>query len=66
MKQKNRWFEIGDLVGDFTQKLVTRMDGAAKYYHWFLKLTTLGHFYIISNKNSFSSLDLKSISKSIE
>ena len=28
LKQKNRWFEIGDLVGDFTKKLVTRMDGA--------------------------------------
>ena len=28
LKQKNWWFEIGDLVGDFTKKLVTRMDGA--------------------------------------
>ena len=31
LKQKNRWFEIGDLVGDFTKKLVTRMDGAPYY-----------------------------------
>ena len=30
LKQKNWWFEIGDLVGDFTKKLVIRMDGAPK------------------------------------
>ena len=28
MKQKNGLFEIGDLVGDFTKSLVTRIDGA--------------------------------------
>ena len=28
--QENWWFEIGDLVGDFTKKLVTRMDVAPK------------------------------------
>ena len=32
MKQKNLWFEIGDLIGDFTKKLVTRMDGAPKLH----------------------------------
>ena len=30
LKQKKLWFEIGGLVGDFTKKLVTRMDGAPK------------------------------------
>ena len=33
LKQKNLWFEIGDLVGDFTKKLVTRMDGAPNKLH---------------------------------
>ena len=37
LKQKNRWFEIGDLVGDFTKKLVTRMDGAPKFLAAFKK-----------------------------
>ena len=30
LKQKNWWFEIVDLVGDFTKKLVFRMDDAPK------------------------------------
>ena len=35
------WFEIGDLVGDFTKELVTRMDGmpnlkAYEFYYWAL------------------------------
>ena len=33
LKKKKWWFEIGDLVGDFTKKLVTRMDGAPKQPH---------------------------------
>ena len=37
LKQKNWWFEIGDLVGDFTKKLVTRMDGAPNYRWLWLK-----------------------------
>ena len=31
LKQKNWWFEIGDLIGGFTKKLVSRMDGAPNH-----------------------------------
>ena len=35
LETENWCFEIGDLVGDFTKKLVTRMDGAPKWVVFF-------------------------------
>ena len=42
-KPKNPWFEISDLVGDFTKKLVTRMDGMPKYYTKLQKKINIRH-----------------------
>ena len=49
--RKNWWFEIGDLVGDFTKKLVTRMDGAP--YQLPLVVT------FINFKKAFDSINRK-------
>ena len=36
LKQKYKWFEIGDLVGDFTKTLVAKMDGSPNSLPCFL------------------------------
>ena len=44
LKQKNWWFEIGDLVGDFTKKFVTRIDGTP--YQRFIVCLLFVHVFV--------------------
>ena len=45
LKQKN-WFKIGDLVSDFTKKLLTRMGGAPYYGNWILNSSPNKKFWL--------------------
>ena len=41
LKQKNWWFEIGDLAGDLTEKFLTRMDGAPNQIRFYKILASI-------------------------